>query len=337
MKTKNNIFEASIIIPTYNVSKYIEGTLISVFNQTMNNFEVIIVDDGSTDNTVDICEKLLSEKTIKYKILKQVNSGVSVARNKGIDVSEGEYIYILDSDDLVHKDFLKKMITTAKKNNSDIVFCGFDKIDERKNIIESYSHMYTYPKKNLSGKEAIELMLKEKIWICTISGIYKRDLVYSNNIRYTPKCTNGEDQEFCMKNLSNAQIVSCVNESLTFYVQRNSSISYSGSLKKFTALGAVRRTIKYLGDKEIENEIIQYLQYNKYQKEFFRNFNSLLKYKPDNEFITIVNNNNKFIKQLKRYKLIDISTKELKFLIRYKLYVHFPNLYTSIFKKLYKK
>lgn len=337
MKFKKSIYEVSIVIPTYNVSNYIEHTLISVINQTMDNFEIIIVDDGSIDNTVDICEKILKSSNIQYEILKQPNSGVSIARNRGIEASQGEYVYILDSDDLIHKDFLTKMVSVAKKNNADIVFCGFDKIDENHNLIESYTSLYTYPKKNLKGKETLVYMLQEKLWICTISGMYRKGLIDSNDIRYTPKCANGEDQEFCMKNLVNAQTISCVEESLAFYVQRDSSISYSGSLKKFNALGAVRRTIKYLEEKSIDKNIIQYLKYNKYQKEFFRNFNSLLKYQSDSQFITLVNSNKKFTKELKKYKPIDKSKKELKFIIRYRLYIYCPNLYTYIFKKIYNR
>lgn len=337
MKKQEYIVNISIVIPTYNVSKYIEGTLKSVLAQTMKNFEIIIVDDGSTDDTVDICKKILSESDVKYKILEQSNSGVSIARNKGIENCEGKYIYILDSDDLISNDFLDKMVSTAIEKNSDIVFCGFDKIDEKGNLLESYTSLYGYSKKDSTGKDILKLMLKERIWICTISGIYKKQLIDNNNIRYTPKCTNGEDQEFCMKNLANAQIVSCVDESLAFYVQRNTSVSYSGSIKKFSALGAVNRTIKYLENKNIDEDIIKYLKYNKYQKEFFRNFNSILKYQPNNEFINLVKNNKKFLKELRKYQPIDRSNKELKFLIRYKLYIYCPSLYISIFKKIYNR
>lgn len=337
MKLDRNIYEVSVVIPTYNVSKYIESTLESVIMQTIDDFEIIIVDDGSTDNTVELCKKTLERVNIPYKILRQPNSGVSVARNRGISASEGKYIYLLDSDDLINKFFLEKMICTAKKNNADIVFCGFDKIDEQQNLIEQYSSLYSYIEGGLTGIEVLKLMLKEQIWICTISGIYKRELICNNNITYTPKCSNGEDQEFCMKNLIHAKNIACVKESLAFYVQRDSSVSYSGSLKKFNALGATRRVINYAEKESNDKNIVQYLKYNKYQKEFFRNFNSLLKYSPNSEVIKVINRNKKFINQLKKYKSIEKSKKEIKFSIRYRIYVYAPNLYTCILKKIYNR
>ena len=337
MKLDRNIYEVSVVIPTYNVSKYIESTLESVIMQTIDNFEIIIVDDGSTDNTVELCKKTLERVNIPYKILRQPNSGVSIARNRGISASEGKYIYLLDSDDLINKFFLEKMICTAKKNNADIVFCGFDKIDEQQNLIEQYSSLYSYIEGGLTGIEVLKLMLKEQIWICTISGIYKRELICNNNITYTPKCSNGEDQEFCMKNLIHAKNIACVKESLAFYVQRDSSVSYSGSLKKFNALGATRRVINYAEKESNDKNIVQYLKYNKYQKEFFRNFNSLLKYSPNSEVIKVINRNKKFINQLKKYRSIEKSKKEIKFSIRYSIYVYAPNLYTCILKKIYNR
>lgn len=336
MKEIQTLTKVSIIIPTYNVSKYIEGTIYSVINQSFRNYELIIVDDGSTDNTVEVAENILHNSNINYKIIKQTNKGVSVARNIGIDNAMGEYIYILDSDDIIHKDFLTEMLLNAESNNSDIVFCGFDKVDENNNVIEKYEELYSYTKNIMNGEEIIKLILKEKTWICTISGMYKRSLINDNSIRYTPKCTNGEDQEFCMKNLANAKKVTCVKRSLAYYVQRTSSISYSGSLRKFTALGAVRRIIKYFKSQNMDKEIIDALILNKYNKEFFRNLNSVLKYNSNSEFIDIVINNKKFLKQLKKYKPLELSLKELKFLIRYKVYLFSPKLYIRIMSMLLK-
>lgn len=336
MKINETKCKVSVIIPTYNVSKYIESTLKSVINQSFKEFELILVDDGSKDNTIDIAHDILSSSDIYYTIIKQENSGVSVARNVGIDAAKGEYIYILDSDDIINKDLLKKMVVSAEVNNSDIVFCGFDKVNESGETIENYTKLYEYIETKISGKEAVELMLREKIWICTISGMYKRELIEENNLRYTANCTNGEDQEFCLKNLINANVVSCVRESLAYYVQRQTSVSYSGSLKKFSALGSVRRLIKYFEENNADKELIKYLSDNKYQKEFFRNFNSILKYDTDSKFVDNVISNDKFLKQLKKYKSIEMSSKEIKFLIRYKLYLHSPELYIKVMSKIYK-
>ena len=114
----------SIIIPVYNTSAYIDRCLDSVTKQSYNNIEIILVDDGSTD---DSHEKCLSwaKKDDRIKIITQKNGGLSAARNAGLDVCKGEYIQFLDSDDKIGQDMVKKMISEIEKNNADLAACAF--------------------------------------------------------------------------------------------------------------------------------------------------------------------------------------------------------------------
>lgn len=104
----------SIIVPGYNVEKYIITCLESIENQTYQNFEVIIIDDGSTDNTGNICDQF-SKKDNRFKVWHTQNGGISKARNIGLEKAKGEYIVFIDSDDYVHKDYIKRLTETIRK------------------------------------------------------------------------------------------------------------------------------------------------------------------------------------------------------------------------------
>ena len=118
----------SIIVPVYNAEKYIGRCLHSLINQTLKDIEIIVIDDGSKDNT----NKILQKYKDRIKIIKQKNSGVATARNKGLEIATGEYIYFVDSDDWIEKDTLEKLYSKAIDNNYDCVMCNFWYINDNK-------------------------------------------------------------------------------------------------------------------------------------------------------------------------------------------------------------
>ncbi|MGL5000293.1 MAG: glycosyltransferase family 2 protein, partial [Cetobacterium sp.] len=124
----------SVIIPAYNVEKYIKRCVDSVLNQTLKEIEIIIIDDGSTDKTSEICSQLaIQNSRIIYK--KVTNGGCSKARNFGIDIAKGDYIAFLDSDDWIDKDMYKDMLEKAETEKADVVISGFKKLDETEKVI----------------------------------------------------------------------------------------------------------------------------------------------------------------------------------------------------------
>lgn len=158
------MIKVSIIVPVYNVEKYVERCLDSIINQTYKNIEIIIINDGSIDNSEDkIKPYLVNNKLIKY-IFKE-NGGLSSARNKGIDVSSGEYLLFIDSDDWIELDMAEKMVFKAEKEKADLVICGVRNVFENGNIEENY-----IPKKiNLSEilykSYACNKLISKKIFI----------------------------------------------------------------------------------------------------------------------------------------------------------------------------
>jgi len=219
----------SVIVPAYNVEKYIPKTLKSLKNQTFKSIEVIVVNDDSTDNTRNVIINELTGADFDWKLIDQENKGVSVARNTGIEIASGEYVHFLDGDDYVDSTFEEKMYQKAKSNNCDLVFCRFDQALPDEKLLHSYDKSFrSHILKKLTigpykGHFVLKQYLKSKLHICTGSAIYRREFLLCNNLRYTPGCVYGEDLEFIVKAILMSESIIYIPELLAFYVLRESS------------------------------------------------------------------------------------------------------------------
>lgn len=207
----------SVIIPAYNVEKYIERCINSVLNQYLKNIEIIVIDDGSKDKTSDICLKISeNNKNIIYK--KVQNGGCSAARNLGISMAKGKYIAFLDSDDWVDLDMYINMIEEAEKNQADIVICGFKKLDENKNLLSTVK----IPKRN-NKNEYIDCTTE---WFASpCNKIYKRDLLEKNNIRFLLNIYTGEDMFFNFISFFYSKDIISLDEPYYNYFMNQNSVS----------------------------------------------------------------------------------------------------------------
>ena len=122
--------DITVVIPIYNVEKYLRKCVDSVEKQTYKNFEVILVDDGSTDSSGELCDALAKEND-NIRVIHQENRGLGGARNTGIESCNTEYIMFLDSDDYIHPELLKKCMDVLKKNNCDIVLLDMISVNEQ--------------------------------------------------------------------------------------------------------------------------------------------------------------------------------------------------------------
>lgn len=127
-------YKVSVIVAAYNIEKYIARCLDSILNQTYKNLEIIVVNDGSSDNTGEIIDKY-SEKDIRIKVIHKENSGVSSSRNKGIDMSTGDYIGFVDGDDTIEPDMYEMLVKNAIKYNADISHCGYKILEGEKETL----------------------------------------------------------------------------------------------------------------------------------------------------------------------------------------------------------
>lgn len=211
----------SVIIPVYNTEKYLEQCLESVLNQTLQDIEIICVDDGSTDNSLEIL-KTFAQKDKRIIILTQQNQGQSVARNKGIEIAKGEYIGFVDSDDWISSEMLEKMYANAEEFESDITMCSFTIFNEKTaetNTSDSYMSLDLFPNtfenRNFSFKETYDFIFR--ICVSPCNKIYKRDFIIKNNILF-PEGLFFEDNVFFYKAFMQSERNSLIKK--PFYTYR---------------------------------------------------------------------------------------------------------------------
>ncbi len=274
-----NEVKVSLIIPVYNVQNYLYNCLKSAVNQTLKDIEIIIINDGSTDLSIDIIKNFIKcdERII---FINQQNQGLSHARNVGIKKAKGEYIAFLDSDDTIDITFLEKMYNNAKETNSDVVMCNYVRVIDKSNKVYSINRKL---KQNIfSSKEAVhKIILDISIQNYAWDKIYKRSLFIDNNIFY-PEGIYFEDMPTTFKLFFYANQISYIDEFLYNYLQREKSITKTFSDKHINDI------IKALSlMKEFMLDVGIYLKYQKEYKFFcYKNLmfftqNILFKYKSD--------------------------------------------------------
>ena len=158
--------EFSTIVPLYNQEKYIEECIQSVINQTFNNFELIIINDGSTDKSYEICEMFTSQD-VRIKLYNKSNEGVSIARNLGIKYSTGKYLFFLDSDDWILPEHVERLVDLLEKNNSDASSCGFKEV---RNDVEFDTSNKKWKVVEYTGKEFVYQMTRLTGYRCVPWG-----------------------------------------------------------------------------------------------------------------------------------------------------------------------
>lgn len=210
----------SIIVAAYNVEKYIEKCLNSLMNQTYKDIEILVVNDGSSDNTEKII-KDYEKKNKKIKLLSKTNGGLSDTRNYGVNHSKGEYITFVDGDDYVDEEMYEEMLDKMIRENSDMCICNFKKI---------YSNKIKIPKLNytLFENELVNnfLLKHDEIFSISCNKIYKKEIIINNNIFFINKAFF-DDLGFNSKYILYTRKVSIVNKAFYNYIQREGSITKS--------------------------------------------------------------------------------------------------------------
>ena len=224
----NNPIKISIIVPVYNVQDYLADCLNSILSQTFANYEVIIVNDGSTDSSPQIIDSFKT-KFPNLKIIHQKNQGVSNARNTGIIHSEGEYLFFLDSDDKIKPTTLEKLYRGCEQSKVPLAICGIELFNEFGSISK-----FIYKGNNLiNSADLAEDILIGRMFSWVWNKLYRKDIWEKNSLSFKEGAYY-EDIEIIFRILKCYSPIFCVPEALYEYRVRPGSIVASHSEKKIT-------------------------------------------------------------------------------------------------------
>lgn len=229
----------SIVVPIYNVELYLTKCLDSLIKQTYQNIEIILVNDGSTDNSKQIClEYVNKDKRIKY--IEKKNGGLSDARNVGIDNANGNYLVFVDSDDYVNVNFISNLYLNLKETNSDISVCSFKKVSDSYQDISICEENIT---KCYSGKSKFNNLYNDNADVTTVAWnkMYRKHLF--TKIKY-PKGKIHEDEFVIFDLLNNSSKIVYSSCEYYYYLQRDNSITATYNIKRTDKLTALKGRMK---------------------------------------------------------------------------------------------
>ena len=241
----------SIIVPIYKVEKYLDKCVDSIVNQTYQNLEIILVDDGSPDNCPRMCDDW-TKKDSRIKVVHKPNGGLSDARNAGMKIATGEYVAFIDSDDYIAYEFIEKLYSVMINEQSDIVECDVVRFNEGETPVCATEKIVT---ESFETEKSLSLLMAEKgfhqhVW----NKLYKSDIALLVSFE---KGKLNEDEFWTYQIFGKAEKVTKVNLPMYFYLQRGSSImGTSYNIRRLDALEAKVQRQKYI-EKSFPNLAVQ--------------------------------------------------------------------------------
>lgn len=312
----------SVIVPAFNVEKYLNRCVESILNQTYSNIEVILIDDGSTDSSGKICDEL-GIKDSRIKVIHKKNGGLSDARNCGLDEATGKYVCFIDSDDSIKNNYIEKLYEAIVKNDVQIAVCGYNRIDENDNFLENT----ILSDEVLSGHQILLDFYDKKYYPASVvqwNKLYEIKLF--KNIRF-PVGKINEDEYTTFKLFYGTPKVALISDSLYNYRFVSTSITKKKfNIKRLDIIGAIEERINFF-EKNNENEIVE-KSLVIYGNILLDSYVNTKKYIENSKTIQ----KELRIKFKKNYRRI-VKTKECSFSnkIKFTIYYAFPFLYEKVF------
>ena len=270
--------KVSVIIPVYNVEKYLRECLDSVLNQTLTDIEIICINDGSTDNSLQILEEYAA-KDKRFIVISQENQGQSIARNRGIDIANGDYIFFLDSDDYLNNNILERLYATAIDTSTDYVMSkakAFADVQEisclkfAKKMNEKYLNFEIYDTYKIT-KENFGHFIDN--YPCVVWGnLYKKSFINDNNLRFINMNIKREDEGWFLKATSLCPSISMINNIGVMYRIRHkstmSNLKEDDAKAKKDIILNVKNALEYISNNNdnyyFKNKILDSAVYSAY-------------------------------------------------------------------------
>lgn len=336
----------TIVIPIYNLEKLIHNTINKLIIENNEEYEIIFINDGSTDKTLYILNEYIEKYRKNFlgtiKIINQKNRGVSAARNRGLLEAKGKYILFLDGDDFLKKNSIKKYLNILKeeKEEIDIYFNGYEEYIIKGNNKEKsldYRSVYSYTQELTSGILLLKEKLEKKIWICTGNALYKKEFLEKYKIIYPEKFKHGEDVYFINKALYNANKVYYINENFLEISIRKDSCMRSRFNKSFLDIIYSQEELKkyfYLKNNKKFKIIKDSLEIDMFNS----NLSVIKKIFYENDR----SNSIKLLKELnliEKIKIMNINLKQVRILKKIEFFLAQKNIklyynFTILYKKL---
>ena len=256
----DSIIKFSIIIPVYNVEKFLPECLDSIIAQTFSDFEVICMNDGSTDNSLEILQKY-ANKDSRFKVISQENQGQGIARNKAIDIAQGRYLLFVDPDDFIEPNTLEKIYEKFQQTDVDIIQFNFSTCKEngRHSSIKSFKKRmhkefhYSIKDNEIYNWRNIKKKNLEEMSLCVWDKAYKMNLIKANNIRLAPN-KHGEDHIFSISSNLLADKILYINKAFYHYRTRLGSAVNKASDDNFCIFDNIALLKNFLTTNNLFNE-----------------------------------------------------------------------------------
>lgn len=252
--------KVSIIVPVYNVQNNVKQTVEAIQEQTLKEIEIILVDDGSTDKSGKICDELQKADN-RIKVIHQKNQGVSVARNVGMDLAQGEYIGFADADDLMKKDMYETLYQNAIKNNADLSMISpiIRTLKGKEEYFNNTKKQYLW-----NRKQALENLFKGNMFdIAVYTKMLRKDL--ADKIRFKEGKAIHEDKYFTYQSIKNAKTIFFDDTCKYIYIKRENSASMSKfSKKKFDAVYFANQILEDVNLSTKDSELIKEAEVDTY-------------------------------------------------------------------------
>ena len=307
----------SVIVPVYNLSEYIGDTLDSIINQDFKNFELIVVDDGSADDSLEIINDKLSKSGLDYIIIHQENMGVSKARNVGIGASKGEYLVFVDGDDYITPNHLSQLYN----GRTDFSLTQLVKKDG-----DDLSKPHHYSSSEISCDDFIKKELNMEIPFNFCQLMYKSSIIKDNDIRFDENAIYGEDTEFALKALAFGDSIAITNEVTYYYIQRQDSAIRTSDFKRFEIVGIFENLAQFyrgMGRNDLHDLILT----SRIPKAIFGNMNYF--FYNGYDFDEVMSR----MRQLDLFEKLSKYRGDKKFEYKIRLFLLNPKLYYKMWKK----
>ena len=326
MENSSN-YKVSICVPVYNVEKFLKECIESILNQTLKDIEVICVNDGSTDSSLKILEEF-AQKDNRIKIIDKSNSGYGASMNRALDMAQGEYIGIIESDDFAQNDMYENLYKLAKENDADVAKSDWYSYWSKNNFSRKNNRISPAKIGKITNFESDNGLVRidPSVW----SAIYKREFLNKNNIRFLETAgASYQDLSFTFKVFTLAKRVILTDRAYLYYRQDNLNSSVKAKNKIYCVCDEYEEIEKFINehqeftqDHRTQAEILRYNAYmssairlsEELRPEFVKIFaehfkksydanwlnDSFFKKINKKEFLILINDQNKFLKEIKK-------------------------------------